>query len=370
MKKLIFILLCFSLLTFGSSARIIEVAPAGAWGLGIIASGGGGGPDVTAPEWSSTTVAADGDEVTVVFSENLNDTALGGGEFDLDCDGASGADNVLVYASGDGTNTWVFAATSTVQSGESRTTGFDGAANEAEDDAGNDLADYGPESVTNNSTQGAEGLEFAETFDFTGQITANDSWTATSNGNVTNFVGDSTYAYMSAGNDYNYYHGVYITASGGITQAVKMKMGEASINTSLYNGYGALLRCEAANPTGDCYRLYVKANNTGVVRFATDYMTDFTSTDYGSDVTIDAITDGYWIGFAVTGTGAITVFSFWDFGTTDDPGAYSTWGDPTQTLDDTGLASYVDTGDYMGFFLSWHTSAPHNTVNDWAGGGW
>ena len=40
MKKLIFILLCFSLLTFGSSAKIIEVAPAGAWGvLGI--SGGG-----------------------------------------------------------------------------------------------------------------------------------------------------------------------------------------------------------------------------------------------------------------------------------------------------------------------------------------
>ena len=40
MKKLIFILLCFCLTTFGSSARIIEVTPAGAWGvLGI--SGGG-----------------------------------------------------------------------------------------------------------------------------------------------------------------------------------------------------------------------------------------------------------------------------------------------------------------------------------------
>ena len=154
MKKLIFILLCFCLMTFGSSAKIIEVAPAGAWGVLAMSGGGGAVADVTAPEWSSTTVSADGDEVTVVFSENLNDTALGGGEFDLDCDGASGADNVLVYASGDGTATWVFAATSTVQSGESCTTGFDGAANEAEDDAGNDLADYGPESVTNNSTQG------------------------------------------------------------------------------------------------------------------------------------------------------------------------------------------------------------------------
>ena len=47
MKKLIFILLCFCLMTFGSSARIIEVAPAGAWGIGLIGSGGGavaGGP--------------------------------------------------------------------------------------------------------------------------------------------------------------------------------------------------------------------------------------------------------------------------------------------------------------------------------------
>jgi len=47
MKKLIFILLCFCLLTFGSSARIIEVAPAGAWGVlgisggGAVAAGGG-----------------------------------------------------------------------------------------------------------------------------------------------------------------------------------------------------------------------------------------------------------------------------------------------------------------------------------------
>jgi len=48
MKKLIFILLCFCLMTFGSSARIIEVAPAGAWGVlgisggGAVAAGGGG----------------------------------------------------------------------------------------------------------------------------------------------------------------------------------------------------------------------------------------------------------------------------------------------------------------------------------------
>ena len=49
MKKLI-ILLCFCLMTFGSSARIIEVAPAGAWGVLGISGGGavaGGGADYT-----------------------------------------------------------------------------------------------------------------------------------------------------------------------------------------------------------------------------------------------------------------------------------------------------------------------------------
>jgi len=47
MKKLLFCLLCFCLMTFGSSAKIIEVAPAGAWGVlgisggGAVAAGGG-----------------------------------------------------------------------------------------------------------------------------------------------------------------------------------------------------------------------------------------------------------------------------------------------------------------------------------------
>jgi len=61
MKKLIFILLCFSILTFGSSARIIEVAPAGAWGvLGI--SGGGA---VAAGECSPGT------DATIISTQDI-----------------------------------------------------------------------------------------------------------------------------------------------------------------------------------------------------------------------------------------------------------------------------------------------------------
>ena len=61
MKKLLFILLCFSILTFGSSARIIEVAPAGAWGVLGISGGGavavGDGP-VQVQKKSATNGAA------------------------------------------------------------------------------------------------------------------------------------------------------------------------------------------------------------------------------------------------------------------------------------------------------------------------
>ena len=69
MKKLIFILLCFSLLTFGSSARIIEVAPAGAWGI----IGISGGSAVVAASWEidndfSGTYATDWTTVSGSFS--------------------------------------------------------------------------------------------------------------------------------------------------------------------------------------------------------------------------------------------------------------------------------------------------------------
>ena len=82
MKKLIFCLLCFCLMTFGSSAKIIEVAPAGAWGIGIIGSGGGG--DVSVPAAcvgdSSSELCEDFDSSTSCFaaySSNCQQTWTG-----------------------------------------------------------------------------------------------------------------------------------------------------------------------------------------------------------------------------------------------------------------------------------------------------
>lgn len=143
MKRIFFILLLF--MAMPCHAKIMPV----------LIAGNPNATDTTAPEISSTTVGTDGDTVTIVFTEAVTDGGLDGGEFDIDCDGASGANNVLVYSSGDTTNTWVFTATSTVQSGETCNLDFDGEANEVEDGAGNDLADTTDESVTNNSSQGA-----------------------------------------------------------------------------------------------------------------------------------------------------------------------------------------------------------------------
>ena len=261
MKRLIFVLLCFSILTLGSSAKIIEVAPAGAWGV-IGISGGG--------------------------------------------------------------------------------------------------------SVVEEGTV----LEFEELFDFTANVEDDVNWdVTTSTGTVTLLKASGTYAYVFEGEDFAYWHAIYQTAAGGVDQAVKMRMGEASIDTGFYMGYGALLRAVNAGATGICYRLYVKGNNTGVVKFAVETNTGVSTTDYGSDVTIDAVTDGDWIGFAVTGTGASTVFSYWDFGVTD-PGDYGSWGDATETLDETGLDTPLDAGNYVGFFLGYHVNGPHHQINTWEGGGW
>ena len=266
MKKLIFVLLCFSILTLGSSAKIIGVVPAGAWGIGLIGAGGGAV-----------------EEGTVLEFEEL---------FDF------GTVGTPVAVESDPGGMW----------------------------------------------------------DVTGQDPTNL------------LLANGTHALLGTPGENDYFHAVFATASGGVDQAVKMKMGEASINTGYYVGYGALLRAQNADATGTYYRMYVKGDSVNCV-FSVEYYTNFTNTDYVNKVTISQVTDGDWIGFAVTGTGASTVFSFWDFGTSD-PGDYGSWGAATQTLDNTGLDTPLDTGSYMGFFLSYHGSVPRNTIDTWEGGGW
>jgi len=70
MKKLLFCLLCFSLLTFGSSAKIIEVAPAGAWGTMIIS--GSGGAAAAGQTFENLTTYTETDDTANRFAQDSN----------------------------------------------------------------------------------------------------------------------------------------------------------------------------------------------------------------------------------------------------------------------------------------------------------
>ena len=129
--------------------------------------------DVTAPIFSSAAIAANGETVTITLSEPVTGTE--NDTFNLDCDGASGADVVLTYASGSGSPHLVFTSGASVQSTETCNLDFNGDANDFEDAAGNDLADFTDETVTNNSEVAAAcvttNITFwwrAEALDFSG----------------------------------------------------------------------------------------------------------------------------------------------------------------------------------------------------------
>lgn len=110
-----------------------------------------GGGDSTPPTISSVTVGSDGTTVTVVFSEAVTRGA-GWSNSLMNLDGTV-TNNLLSYASFDGTTTWTLTSASTIYSGESLNFDFPTTANAVEDAAGNDLAAVTDGSVTNNSSQ-------------------------------------------------------------------------------------------------------------------------------------------------------------------------------------------------------------------------
>ena len=202
MKKLCGVLICFFLLTFISSARIIEVADAGITDklkAVIAAKNAAGGADVTAPTVDTVVIGTDGTTVTLTMSENTTVANQDEDEFNLDCDGASGADVAMTYSSGTGTTSLVFTTGATViQSGETCNLDYSNAqADEFEDAAGNDLASpITDKAVTNNSEQGASCALGGD--DFEGYTAGDDiadqtGWSETgASGN--NFDADATYA--------------------------------------------------------------------------------------------------------------------------------------------------------------------------------
>jgi len=104
--------------------------------------------DTTPPTLVSSTVAANGTTLTNVYSENVtHGNGLG--------HSLSGP-NVATYVSGTGTTTLVFSLASVVLSGATPTAVYASATGTTADLAANVLASYSGQSVTNNSTQGAD----------------------------------------------------------------------------------------------------------------------------------------------------------------------------------------------------------------------
>ena len=109
------------------------------------------GADVTAPEFSSASLAADGETYTITLNENVQAGAGGSGGF-VATGSVTGATAITVT---DITNAVITGTgADVINSGETITLAYTQPTDGIQDLAENDLASFGPESVTNNSTQG------------------------------------------------------------------------------------------------------------------------------------------------------------------------------------------------------------------------
>jgi hypothetical protein len=126
-----------------------KLRPTGAntWDIGAYEYGGS--DDTTPPTITTATIGADGDVLTLVFAEPVTvNTSTG---FTLNMSGGAAG---LIYTSGSGTNTLVYAITGrNIDTAETGTLDYASVANGIEDAAGNDLASTGEsdEAVTNDS---------------------------------------------------------------------------------------------------------------------------------------------------------------------------------------------------------------------------
>jgi hypothetical protein len=104
----------------------------------------------TPPEFVSASLGTDGLTYTLTFDENVNIGS--GGSAGWLVEWSTAGEVGLTYTSGDGTDTLVYTGDEEVVYGETVADGLDYTqpGDGLEDDAGNDLASFTSESVTNN----------------------------------------------------------------------------------------------------------------------------------------------------------------------------------------------------------------------------
>ncbi len=110
--------------------------------------------DPSIPTLSSLALGTNGTTLTLVFSEAVTQgSGYADSQLDLDAS-VTGNDIGLTYVSGDGTDTHVYTAASTINPGETVDLDFDGTADSLESSTGGDLAAIVSASVFNGSEQG------------------------------------------------------------------------------------------------------------------------------------------------------------------------------------------------------------------------
>lgn len=177
-------------------------------------------PDVTAPTVSSANLAADGLELTIVLSEACTIGAGGSTGFTLV---ATGGNAALTYASGDTTDTFVFTSARALSSTETATLTYVQPGNGLEDAAGNDLASFSGQAVTNNST-----------------VNSTPSDLLLSNTTVYTTGGlNATVGTLSA-----------VDADAGETFSYTLVAGTGDTDNASFNIDGARLRCNDPNALG------------------------------------------------------------------------------------------------------------------------
>lgn len=107
--------------------------------------------DTTAPTVSSRTIATNGNSITIGFSEAVQFGA--GGNTGLTLTPTNGGATItLTYSSGTGTSSLVYATSRTASNTETFTLGYTQPGAGVRDSAGNLLASFSGQAVTNNST--------------------------------------------------------------------------------------------------------------------------------------------------------------------------------------------------------------------------
>lgn len=117
--------------------------------IGLYSGIAGSGSDVTAPTVSSATIATNGNSISYVFSESVEFGAGGISGMTLATNGAA---VTLTYSSGTGTDTLVCATSRTISGTETLTRSYVQPGNGIMDAAGNYLASFSAQAVTNSST--------------------------------------------------------------------------------------------------------------------------------------------------------------------------------------------------------------------------